>query len=153
MVTWIWFNICSGNGLLLDGTKPLPEPVLTYYQSGSVAFNWGKILLAVFKIWLHKRVQISLFWNHCHVFHGNNQFIPAQWILSWPLEVKMIIATVWDLVSARLNTIRNIVKMSWKWCRPLYDTANTHIYICIYIYIYIYIYAAWQPSQAARSTH
>ena len=28
----IWVNIGSGNGLLLDGTKPLPEPMLTYHQ-------------------------------------------------------------------------------------------------------------------------
>ena len=27
-----WVNIGSGNGLLPDGTKPLPEPVLTYHQ-------------------------------------------------------------------------------------------------------------------------
>ena len=34
MAKWlrIGFNIGSGNGLLPDGTKPLPEPVLTYYQ-------------------------------------------------------------------------------------------------------------------------
>ena len=25
----IWVNIGSGNGLLPDGTKPLPEPMLT----------------------------------------------------------------------------------------------------------------------------
>ena len=31
-VIWrqIWVNIGSGNGLLPDGTKPLPEPMLTY---------------------------------------------------------------------------------------------------------------------------
>ena len=34
------FNIGSGNGLLPDGTKPLPEPMLTYHQWGSVAFTW-----------------------------------------------------------------------------------------------------------------
>ena len=28
----IWVNIGSGNGLLPDGTKPLPEPMLTYHQ-------------------------------------------------------------------------------------------------------------------------
>ena len=28
----IWVNIGSGNGLLLDGTKLLPEPILTYHQ-------------------------------------------------------------------------------------------------------------------------
>ena len=29
MATEIWVNIGSGNGLLPDGTKPLPEPILT----------------------------------------------------------------------------------------------------------------------------
>ena len=29
MVTQIQVNIGSGNGLLPDGTKPLPEPLLT----------------------------------------------------------------------------------------------------------------------------
>ena len=32
MATEIWFKIGSGNGLLPDGTKPLPEPMLTYHQ-------------------------------------------------------------------------------------------------------------------------
>ena len=32
MVTYIWVNIGSGNGLLPDGTKPLPEPMLTHHQ-------------------------------------------------------------------------------------------------------------------------
>ena len=32
MVAQIYVNIGSGNGLLPDGTKPLPEPVLTYLQ-------------------------------------------------------------------------------------------------------------------------
>ena len=32
MVSEIWVNIGSGNGLLPDGTKPLPEPMLTYLQ-------------------------------------------------------------------------------------------------------------------------
>ena len=33
-------NIASGNGLLPDGTKPLPEPILTYHQSCFLAFTW-----------------------------------------------------------------------------------------------------------------
>ena len=36
MVTEIWVNIGSGNGLLPDGTKPLPEPMLTYHKDGPV---------------------------------------------------------------------------------------------------------------------
>ena len=35
---WIWVNIGSGNGLLPDGTKPLPEPMLTDYQWSPVTF-------------------------------------------------------------------------------------------------------------------
>ena len=31
-MTEIWVNIGSGNGLLPDGTKPLPEPMLTDHQ-------------------------------------------------------------------------------------------------------------------------
>ena len=36
----MWVNIGSGNGLLPDGTKPLPESVLTYHQRCSVAVTW-----------------------------------------------------------------------------------------------------------------
>ena len=35
-------NIGSGNGLLPDGTKPLPEPMLTNHQWGLVAFTRGQ---------------------------------------------------------------------------------------------------------------
>ena len=38
--TWICVNIGSSNGLVPDGTKPLPEPMLTYHQQGPVAFIW-----------------------------------------------------------------------------------------------------------------
>ena len=40
MVTQIWVNIGSGNGLVPDGTKPLPEPMLTNHQHCLVAFTW-----------------------------------------------------------------------------------------------------------------
>ena len=44
MVTEIWVNnnIDSDNGLLPNGTKPLPEPMLTYHQWGLMAFTWGQ---------------------------------------------------------------------------------------------------------------
>ena len=38
MVTEIWVNISSGNGLLPDGTKPLPEPMLTDHLWSAVTF-------------------------------------------------------------------------------------------------------------------
>ena len=36
----IWVNLGSGNGLLPDGTKPLPEPKLTFHWGWSAAFTW-----------------------------------------------------------------------------------------------------------------
>ena len=34
----IWVTIGSGNGLLPDGTKQLPEPMMTFHQQGRVTF-------------------------------------------------------------------------------------------------------------------
>ena len=38
MATQNYVNIGSDNGLLPDGTKPLPDPMLTIHQLGLVAF-------------------------------------------------------------------------------------------------------------------
>ena len=34
MPTKVWVNIDSGNGLLPDDTKPLPEQMLTFHKRG-----------------------------------------------------------------------------------------------------------------------
>ena len=48
----LWWTIGSGNGLLPDGTKPLPEPLLTYHQkrnSGVItnlrAISWDMLMI------------------------------------------------------------------------------------------------------------
>ena len=41
-MTAIWVNIGSGNGLLIDVTKPLPEPMLIYHLYDPVTFMWDK---------------------------------------------------------------------------------------------------------------
>ena len=38
----IWVNIGLGNNLMPEGTKPLPESMLTYPQWGSVALTLDK---------------------------------------------------------------------------------------------------------------
>ena len=38
----IFFFFGSGNSLLPDGTKPLPEPLLAYHHLGPVMFIWGQ---------------------------------------------------------------------------------------------------------------
>ena len=51
----IWVNIGSGHGLLYDGTRPLPEPLLIYHQWGSVALTGVRpISKDVLKIWIRK---------------------------------------------------------------------------------------------------
>ena len=42
ITSWILVNIGLSNGLLPDGTKPLPEPILIYHQWERVTFTWGK---------------------------------------------------------------------------------------------------------------
>ena len=49
MATEILVNIGSGNGFVPDGTKPLPEPMLTDYQWSPVIF----ILRQFQKKWLN----------------------------------------------------------------------------------------------------
>ena len=41
MATQLEVKIGSGTGLFPDGTKPLPEPMLTYQQQGPVQFTEG----------------------------------------------------------------------------------------------------------------
>ena len=42
MATKVCVNISSGSGLLPDGTKWLPEPMVTCYERYCVAFTWEK---------------------------------------------------------------------------------------------------------------
>ena len=42
MATQIWVNIVLCNGLLPDGTKPLPDPMFTYHQWGPLIFIWDQ---------------------------------------------------------------------------------------------------------------
>ena len=43
MPVWPLINIGSDNRFMPDGTKLLPEPMLTYHPWGPVTFTWGKI--------------------------------------------------------------------------------------------------------------
>ena len=56
----IWVKIGSGSGLLPDGTKPLPEPMLTYRKWGPVTNIWRQF---------HKR------------------YIPQSWMIEVSLKI------------------------------------------------------------------
>ena len=68
MVTKIWVNIGSGSGLLPDGTKPLPEPMLTDHQQSPVTLILGQFhkrclnhqsLKCVWKLHVQNFIQVS----------------------------------------------------------------------------------------------
>ena len=58
MATDIWVNIGSGNGLMIDGTKPLPEPTLIYHQWGPVSITWE-----LFHKWYRSHQSQRLAWK------------------------------------------------------------------------------------------
>ena len=64
MATEIWVNIGSGNGLLPDGTKPLPEPMLTFHNWSPVTFISGKEMPqpSINKICLNI-IYLKFYWN------------------------------------------------------------------------------------------
>ena len=51
ITSWILVNIGLGNGLLPEGAKPLPEPMLIYHQWERVAFTWGQFHRNVIYLW------------------------------------------------------------------------------------------------------
>ena len=76
MVTKIWVNIGSGNGLLPDGTKPLPEPMLSYQKFGPVTFTWGQFHKRYLSHWPLKSAWKLLIWNLLWISQG-----PMSWIV------------------------------------------------------------------------
>ena len=67
-------NIGSDNGLLPDGTKPLPEPMSTSHPWGLMAFTWGHFHR---KYWRH----LSLAWvkkNHWFIITTTSH--RDQWV-------------------------------------------------------------------------
>ena len=70
-------NIALGTGLLPDGTKPLPEPILTYHEKHSVAFTWE-----LFHIWIKSMAYLHRlhFSNYYHVL------LQPQWVNWWEGE-------------------------------------------------------------------
>ena len=58
----IWVNIGSGNGLLPDGTKPLPDPMLTSYY----AILWHSL-----ESNMKKSTEATIFYNESdnHSYH------------------------------------------------------------------------------------
>ena len=62
-----WVNIGSDNGLLSAGTKPSPEPVLTYHQWHVIWHSSGGSFMGSAKISTHKSSSKT---NYRHISQG-----------------------------------------------------------------------------------
>ena len=60
-LTQIWVNIDSGNDLLPDGTKPLPEPMSTSLSRHSVALTWETISQVLINLICNMCLKITIF--------------------------------------------------------------------------------------------
>ena len=93
MATEIWVNIGSGNGLLPDGTKPLPEPILTDHQWSPVTFILGQFQ----KRCLNHQSLKSISKLHTHVSKNSN-FPGANELTHCGLDdayISAIISSLW----------------------------------------------------------
>ena len=68
----IWVNAGPGNGLLPDGTKSLPEPMLTYPKYGLMTFIWGQFHERYLSQWPLKSAWNLLIWNLLWISQGFN---------------------------------------------------------------------------------
>ena len=57
-------------GLLSDGTKPLPEPTLTYHQWGPLAYSWGPFHSNCSRYNSFQNVQNVYIWKCCYISQG-----------------------------------------------------------------------------------
>ena len=86
MATEIWVNIGLGNGFLPDGTKPLPEPILTYYQWSRIHLR--AILQEVLKISvLDMSLKIADLRLKPHLLGANE----LRWSIYWKEPLKNVL--------------------------------------------------------------
>ena len=63
-------NIGSGNGLLPDSTKPVPEPILTYHEWGFMVFTLEQFRSEVQGTVLYNKFEKYTFKNNYHISQG-----------------------------------------------------------------------------------
>ena len=138
MATEIWVSIGSGNGLLPDGTKPLPEEMLTYHKYGPVTLIWGQFHKRYLSHWPLKSVRILLILNLLF------ESLKGKWVKGLELY-KQIEDIDWE--EPYLSTIFGPSSVNWHtfhhicitfWCQiffhnhdksPLKDQQKYHVLI------------------------
>ena len=91
MATEIWLNIGWGNGLLPDGIKPSPEPILTSHQWGLVAFTYHgqshrkcpRYLSLIWKLLVHWDRVTLICVSKLTIISSNNCLSPCRQVFIW----------------------------------------------------------------------
>ena len=123
MATQIWVNIGSGNGVLPDCTKPLPDPMLTYHQWGSVAYTreqFHRTCSMVQTVTWIRNVHLQ---NYCHISKGSM----SKYLSLYHYNHNAIWLTVWYQTKFPWRTLY----LSWHWHKIwfLWTISKTHLSI------------------------
>ena len=122
-------NTGSGSGLLPDGTKPLPEPMLTCHQLGPVAFMWGHWYK---KIWKYKSV------NKIEVYISKTSLRSpwGQWVHVWMVVGSRFLPY---LLKSILRNIQHEINNEGQYNAPTTLHTRTHTHMLDYTYIYTFM--------------
>ena len=144
MATQIYVNTSSGIGLLPDGTKPLPEPVLTYLQQGPMTFSWAQFSKRLFTLQSLNKLENYLSkivfksprgqWVDIIVSYGS-----SRWWEFWKHWFRGDCQIVKKLMKwFRGSTIKTTWLLSAAALRKLYYhiTSNLTFYIRIFIFMW-----------------
>ena len=94
LTTWIWVNTGSGNGLVPDGTKPLPESMWTNHHWDFVAIHTRPTSYKMFKIsFFDMSLIITISISKAHLPGANK--------LKWSILFRMGISylCLWDVLT------------------------------------------------------
>ena len=133
MATEIWVNIGSGNGLLPDGTKPLPEPMLTNHQWSPVTLISGQF---------HRDASAT---NHLNLFQNyiadiSFKFPRGQWVnLSSTAVIKLLLFCLGIL---RENNYVMLIMLT-SWVRFVFSIWLYLVYVCLEYEWLVIVSNAW----------
>ena len=110
LVTWateIWINIASGNGLLPNGTKPLPDPKLTDHQLSPVTFILGQFYKrclnhqSLKSVWIsHAEISFKFPRGQLNELRANKQGFPG----GYPVHLLGLLCQLFCLIHSSLGS-------------------------------------------------
>ena len=128
MATKILVNFGSVNGLLPGGTKPLPEPMLTNDQWGSVALTWDQFHRKISRYQFVKWVWKIHLYNYSHISQGPmskalfSYFFPGVCVRTqcafqsvWSLPGHGVLSSTWPALGVHHRQRTSRVLWSHPW--------------------------------------